>query len=199
MARALLVLGGYSPSLIVEHDVNFEMPPEGKGRDLEVFVKRISIKSNESDLIVVSNNTFTALIDSATTHYYLPPEICKTFAQTFNLRYNSTLALYLVNGTEHDRLQRLNPEILITLSNKDEGGQDITFSLPYPSLELRLTNAYPSMANWTRYVPLRPASTSSQPVLGRAFLQEVYLIANYEARNFSLGKRNFSSSITNDT
>jgi hypothetical protein len=65
--------------------------------------------------------------------------------------------------------------------------------LPYASFELKLTKEYPGNNAWKRYFPIRPAVTPEQYTLGRAFLQEIYLVANYESRNFSLSLRNFDS------
>jgi hypothetical protein len=79
------------------------------------------------------------------------------------------------------------------LATQETGGQEITFPLSYASFELKLTKEYPDNNMWRRYFPVRPATQPSQYTLGRAFLQEIYLIANFESRNFSLSMRNFES------
>lgn len=176
-----------------KNNVDFRMPPEETGRDLEVFVRGISYKDSNSTVTHVSNTTFSAIVDSAISHYWLPKPVCDTFAAAFGLQLNKTLGLYLVNDDQHERMLELNPEISFTLANQETGGQNITFALSYASFELKLTKEYPDNNAWKRYFPVRPAASPEQHTLGRAFLQEIYLIANYESRNFSLSLRNFES------
>src|ERR1019366_4883174 len=47
--------------------------------------------------------------------------------------------------------------------------------------------------NSSRYFPLKRAANDSQTTLGRAFLQEAYLIVDYERSNFSLYQRNWDA------
>ena len=176
-----------------KNNVDFKMRPEETGRDLEVFVRDISYKDSNSTVTRVSNTTFSAVVDSAISHYWLPKPICDTFANAFGLQLNKTLGLYVLNDDQHEHMLEANPEISFTLANQETGGQDVTFTLPYASFELKLTKEYPDNNAWKRYFPVRPAMTPEQNTLGRAFLQEIYLVANYESRNFSLSLRNFDS------
>jgi hypothetical protein len=176
-----------------QNNVDFKMPPEEAGRDFEVFVRDISYKDSNSTVTRVSNTTFSAVVDSGLSHYWLPQSVCDTFANAFGLKFNKTVGLYLLKDDDHERMLELNPEISFTLATAETGGQDITFPLSYASFELKLTKEYPENSAWKRYFPIRPATLPSQHTLGRAFLQEIYLIANYESRNFSLSMRNFES------
>jgi hypothetical protein len=49
-----------------------------------------------------------------------------------------------------------------------------------------LTASEPLVANATRYYPLKRAANATNYVIGRTFLQEAYIIADYEQRNFSV-------------
>ena len=55
-----------------------------------------------------------------------------------------------------------------------------------------LNSTLPPLLNHSRYFPLRRADNDSQYVLGRTFLQEAYVIANYENQTFSVSPRSWS-------
>ncbi|KAL8640368.1 MAG: hypothetical protein Q9226_008757 [Calogaya cf. arnoldii] len=54
------------------------------------------------------------------------------------------------------------------------------------------------MKNTTRYFPLIRAANESQYTLGRTFLQEAYLIADYERRNFSISQCSWKEGVQQD-
>jgi hypothetical protein len=191
------VFGGYDASLRKYNDVDFKMEPDVKNRDLAVWVKSVNIIGNGTDSnarIPMMSTPFNALVDSAVTPFYLPPTICDSFAKYLDLKYNKTFGMYLINDTEHIRLEDQTPSMEIIISPEASGGKDVSILLPYPSLEQHFTHNYPNITSpWTRYFPIRPTTDQSQFTLGRVFLQEAYLIANYELRNFSLAQRDYSS------
>ncbi|RAL66809.1 hypothetical protein DID88_007592 [Monilinia fructigena] len=67
----------------------------------------------------------------------------------------------------------------------------VNITLPYAAFDWWAE--YPLVQNATRYFPLKRASDSSQITLGRVFLQEAYLIADYERSQFSIHQRNWST------
>jgi hypothetical protein len=81
----------------------------------------------------------------------------------------------------------------LTLSPEAAGGKDVTIQIPFASLELRMTRDYPNAKQWSRYFPIRPTEDPEQFTLGRVFLQEAYLVANYEQRNFSVSAREYET------
>jgi hypothetical protein len=174
------------------------MEPEPKNRDLAVWVKSLSIVGNGTDSTVkvpMTTAPFNAVVDSGVTPFYLPPSICDSFARYLDLRYNSTLGMYRINDTEHVRLEDQAPSMEVVISPESAGGKEVTVLLPFPSLEQHFTHNYPNLTSspWTRYFPIRPTNDPAQYTLGRVFLQEAYLIANYESRNFSVAQRDYSS------
>lgn len=64
------------------------------------------------------------------------------------------------------------------------GGESVEITLPYAAFDL--TVAYPIEFNSTNYFPLKRAANDTQYTLGRTFLQEAYLIADYERSNFTV-------------
>jgi len=61
---------------------------------------------------------------------------------------------------------------------------NVNITLPYAAFDL--TASAPLVNSTTRYYPLKRAANSTQYLLGRTFLQEAFLIADYERRNFSV-------------
>ena len=192
-AHANLVLGGYNAALVKPNNVDFKMGPEEGGRDLTVSIRGITFDSKASGQSSLVEEGFTAVIDSAVSHYWLPRQACEAFEKAFRLVYNETTGIYLLNETQHNRLQTDNPSVSFTLGQDLSGGPDVTFVMPYSSFELRINEEYPLIPKWSRYFPIRRATNPAQYTLGRAFLQETYLTANYERRNFSVSARNFDS------
>ncbi|KAH0275608.1 acid protease, partial [Aureobasidium melanogenum] len=124
------------------------------------------------------------LIDSTVAYLYLPEVICRAFEQNFGLVWNDYYQYYLVNETLHKQLLADDTEVTFTLGQSTSGGQTINITLPYPAFDLEL--AFPYVANSTRYFPLKRAANDTQYTLGRTFLQEAYVVADYERRNFTV-------------
>jgi hypothetical protein len=121
-------------------------------------------------------------IDSSVSQLWLPRVICDQLEVSLGLTYDSTTELYIVNDTAHEDLIRLAPEFAFTLAA--DGTTNVTTSIiiPYAAFDLR---AGPPTYNFsTNYFPIRRASQGS--VLGRAFLQEAYLVVDWERSNFTL-------------
>jgi Eukaryotic aspartyl protease len=187
------VLGGYNAALVKPNNVDFQMGAEDDARDLTVSVRGIGLESKTVGSRSLHDQGFSAVIDSGVSHYWLPPAACRAFEEAFKLVYNETVGLYFINEDQHTRLQSENPSVTFTLGNDMSNGPEVTFSLPYASFELRINEEYPLVPGWSRYFPLRKASDPMQYTLGRAFLQETYLTANYERRNFSVSARAFEA------
>jgi Eukaryotic aspartyl protease len=178
------------------NDLNFPMGNSEGNRDLSLWVRAINILNGteaNANKTRISNTPFNAVVDSGVSPFFLPTAICNSFANYLALKYNETLDTYLVNETDHNRLENDSPSMEISLAAEATGGKEITILLPYSSLELRLTKEYPNATQWTRYFPLRPTDNPTQYTLGRVFLQEAYLIADYERRNFSLAQREYET------
>jgi hypothetical protein len=124
-------------------------------------------------------------IDSAQPQIGLPLEACLMFERAFGLEWNDTLQLYIINENTHTALVRMNPSVSFQLGGNTNGISQ-TFALPYSAFDLQL--APPLVENVTHYFPLKRAANWRQNVLGRVFLQEIYLTVDYERANFSLSQ-----------
>ena len=146
----------------------------------------------EGDVTLLSSN-ITVAIDSAQPYLYLPKASCPIFERAFGLTLSPALNLYQPNTTAHGALRTSNPSISFQFGASKSNMLNIT--LPYQAFDLQTTA--PITTNGTNYFPLRCTSDDSQFVLGRAFLQETYLLVDYEMGNFSISQADFSGKPAN--
>jgi hypothetical protein len=117
---------------------------------------------------------------------WLPLEACQEFEKAFGLTYDNATELYLVNGDLHSRLLAENANVTFTLAQKLQGGQTIDIVLPYAAFDLVALPPYRTLNESSSYFPLRRAANETQYTLGRTFLQESYLVVDWERFNFSV-------------
>lgn len=174
------MLGGYDQSRFAS--TNISVPFAGDiSRDLVVGVQSISVGGTS---MTSSSGGFYAFVDSTIAQLYLPLQVCEAFESAFGLTWNSTAQLYLVNSTLHTQLLAQNASVKFTLGVSSSGGQTIDIVLPYSAFDLQVS--YPIVTTTSYYFPLKRAANDTQYTLGRTFLQEAYLIADYERRNFTI-------------
>jgi hypothetical protein len=106
-------------------------------------------------------------------------------AQYLGLTYDTDTDHYLISNDTHRRLLREQPTLLFQIAPLPEYDKSVDIKLPYSSLSLQLGFPYVGPGNMTWYFPIRRATNPNQFVLGRAFLQNAYLIADYERLSFS--------------
>ena len=182
-----LTLGGYDTTRFIENDVTFPFGPD-TSRDLIVPIQ--SITSDAAGGSPLLSDVIYAYLDSLVPHIWLPLEVCKAFERAFGLMYNETSELYVVNDSLHDRLLSQNPHVTFTLGSPGSTKNNtVDIVMHYGSFDLLAD--YPSVNNTIRYFPLKRAHNDSQYTLGRAFLQEAYVIADYDRSNFSVSQAVF--------
>ncbi|KAF1960901.1 hypothetical protein CC80DRAFT_266982 [Byssothecium circinans] len=187
-AAGSVVLGGYDRSRAkLENSFSTNMPPNNS--TLVVGVTSITYQPNQdihaiTESLTANSSGFLATIDSTLPYLWLPDKICDAFIERFQLSYNEKTELYTVNETAHEHNQRQNATVLFKLS-KDalDSNNYTTISLPYAAFDLEAS--YPIYDNATRYFPIKK-SRNGIFVLGRTFLQESYLIVDYERSNFTI-------------
>jgi hypothetical protein len=182
-----LILGGYDASLLVPNDLTIEFNSQSEF-DLTINVNAITMSSHDG-IEILSLTPFPAFIDSTLPYLYLPIEVCAAFEAAFGIVYDNASGLYLVNDALHAKLLAQSANVTFTLTNAT-GNTVIDIVLPYQAFDL--TAEWPLVANKTRYFPLKRALNNTQTILGRAFLQEVYLVADYERSNFSVYQRRYT-------
>ena len=185
-----LTLGGYDSTRFTPNDVSFSFANDDS-RSLTVALRSIAASNTLQGDVTPLANGILALIDSTVPHIWLPLSACEIFEHAFGLSYDNQTDLYLVNSTTHSKLLVLNPTVTFNLGNDLSSGPTVSISFPYGAFDLEahypiyLSNSSNSSVN---YFPLRRAANDSQYTLGRAFLQEAYIIADYERSNFSVAQ-----------
>ncbi|KAL2072803.1 hypothetical protein VTL71DRAFT_12146 [Oculimacula yallundae] len=191
---ASLILGGYDASLFVPNNLTFHIN-EQSSSELMVNVNAITISSREGGIRGLKSATFPALIDSTVPYLSLPIEICRQFEEAFGLTYDYDSELYLVDDALHTKLVQQAADVAFTLKNMTSA-MDMNIILPYAAFDL--VAKWPLVQNTTRYFPLKREFDNSQTILGRAFLQEAYLIADYERSQFSIHQMKWDSNADGD-
>ncbi|QSZ34299.1 hypothetical protein DSL72_005889 [Monilinia vaccinii-corymbosi] len=195
-----LTLGGYDENRFIPHNVTFNLV--GSAQPIpRLFIESISVLSTNGsntpiELLSSEDGMKNTLIDSSTPYLWLPEEVCDRFADALGLTYNETLNLYTFdeNPNQHDNLSDPTTSTTFTFRLKDEPTvlESVNITLPYAAFDLQLT--YPYIPNTEYgsdeaskfYFPLARAANASQYTIGRAFLQEAYIITNYEKSIFSI-------------
>ncbi|KAI1379371.1 acid protease [Hypoxylon crocopeplum] len=176
-----LILSGYDTSRFTENSVSFTMAGDST-RDLVVALQSISYSGSTSAVLL--SDPIHIFIDSTDPNLWLPDSVCDAFENAFGLIVDNATGMYLVNDTQHTLLLNSDAEVTFRLSDVTEGGDAVTIVLPYNAFDL--TAEYPLVENTSYYFPLKRAANSTQYTLGRAFLQEAYLSADYERRTFNV-------------
>ncbi|KAF2453424.1 aspartic peptidase domain-containing protein, partial [Lineolata rhizophorae] len=190
-----LVLGGYDSTRFEPSDVTFSFA-EDDAQALTVGVQ--SITTSDSLMGVASltsaSQGYLSYIDSTTSHVWLPREVCDTFEDLFGLTYDEDTDLYLVNDTMHEQLLDMNPTLTFKLGTSafTQTTNTTNIVLPYAAFDLQV--GYPAYSDKRNYFPIRRGANDTQYALGRAFLQEAYLIVDYERGNFTVAQASFPDS-----
>jgi len=164
--------------------------PGGKGvSQLLVSVQSISLDIPNSGIVSATKtgdttSTFDAVIDSTFPYFYLPQAVCDKFASVLGLNYDQKTDLYLINSTQ--RIVNADTKIQIIVADTTNGlktSKEIV--LPYMAFDLNAS--WPIFDEPVAYFPIRRLPTNdSTAILGRTFLQEAYVIADFERNNFTI-------------
>lgn len=188
--NASLTLGGYDTSRFTPNDVGLTFGPD-QTRQLLVNVQSITYTDSKiTTPTPLLTDGINALVDSTVPYLWLPLSACQAFEKAFDLTWDPTRNLYTVNDTLHSSLLKTNPSVSFQLSN-NPSDPAVNITLPYASFDLTATP--PFGRNATRFFPLQRANDDTQYVLGRAFLQEAYIIVDYDRGNFSIFQSTFNS------
>ncbi|KAH8658136.1 aspartic peptidase domain-containing protein [Xylariales sp. PMI_506] len=177
-----LIFSGYDTSRFdPDNSVSFTMAGDVT-RDLVVALQSISYSGTTQATLL--SDPIEIFIDSTDPNLWLPDSVCDAFESAFGLTIDNTTGLYLVNDTHHSNLLDSDAEVVFRLSDVGTGGETVTITLPYNSFDL--TAEAPLVSNTSYYFPLKRAANSTQYTLGRTFLQEAYLTADYERGVFNV-------------
>ncbi|MCJ1436503.1 hypothetical protein MMC27_005882 [Xylographa pallens] len=141
-------------------------------------------------------------IDSSTPFLWLTEAVCTRLEDAFGIVYNEALQLYLLNTTQQQTLSNANISFTFDLSDYPGSSNSVSLQLSYNAFDLALSYGFPGLENVfpqmdasspsVPYLPVRKAANSTQYTIGRMFLQETYLIVDYQRNNFSVSQAKFA-------
>jgi Eukaryotic aspartyl protease len=178
-----LTLGGYDPTRMDESKNLTIVGGSDTYRPLLLGIEEI-----KSGMIELLEAPIVAALDSIVSQLWLPLSACKNFESAFGLVWNSTYELYIVNETQHENLLSQNASVTLILSTGSEQNKTdrLDITLPYAAFDLMATPPFAGLNESVHYFPLKQAANETQYTLGRTFLQEVYMIADYDRAALSL-------------
>lgn len=180
-----MVLGGFDEAAFDANDAAFLVDP---GTGLTVHMSSLVVSNTlVGTMSVPLNGTTVAMsVDSAFSELWLPPAVCNSLAHALNLTLDPSTGRYLIDQDTHSNLVAASPEFTFTLAANDSSAQAVDIVLPWSAFDqLLLPPIYQSAVP---YFPLRQTPKGSTSVLGRTFLQEAYVVVDWERGNFTLAQ-----------
>ncbi|CAI6300586.1 unnamed protein product [Periconia digitata] len=192
-----LVLGGYDQSRFnPSKALGLTMPSE-KNNTLIVGVSSMlykpdaNVESNTFSLTSESKG-FQATIDSTLPYLVLPDKVCDSLVERFGLEFDNKTELYTVSSESQQKNEQQNATISFKITKDAQDSNTFTtIDLRYDAFNLEASYPLTNNSDSTRYFPIKK-STNGMFVLGRAFLQESYLIVDYERTNFTIAPAVYS-------
>ncbi|KAH7031200.1 uncharacterized protein B0I36DRAFT_323401 [Microdochium trichocladiopsis] len=204
-----LTLGGFDQSRFEPHQVVFGLnrtspEPQVRLRSITTSVadkkQAPTVWSGTTQTLLFFNESATATIDSSTPYLWLPRNTADRFAAAYGLVWSESFKLYTFKDSNSALRFRdtQNLSLTFTVSGFDDPG-DSSSSLTgpgvlnltisgrafYQNLRYPFTNMQKGAAA-VPYFPLRRAAQEDQITIGRVFLQETYLLTNYETQSLCL-------------
>ncbi len=207
---ASLTLGGYDAYRFESHNISFNLDfyQNPVVAINEITVSAQPLPTSRSGTGWSTNPLFLLgpgeadlfTIDSSTPFLWLPETVCQRFEEALGLTYDTNLQLYTfgTNTSHRDALVNWNMTFSFVIADLPGSTKLVNITLPYAAFDLQLSYPFPGLTNVTaaspatRYFPLRKAANSTQYTIGRSFLQEAYLIVDYERNNFSVHQATFT-------
>lgn len=111
-------------------------------------------------------------------------------ASVLNLTYHSESGRYTITDTAHTALQSLNGSLDFRIGAGIHSDPATIIKIPYKAFDLEAS--WPIFNTTTRYFPLRKTANRTEYALGRVFLQDAYLVVDWERDVAELSQAVFS-------
>ncbi|KAK3944767.1 aspartic peptidase domain-containing protein [Diplogelasinospora grovesii] len=210
---ASLVLGGYDTNRFVPHDTTFSLDPvtrlptvllRGVTAQVSYRDKAPTHWNSSTQALVTMNDSVRALVDSSTPYLWLPTAVCDRFADALNLTWREDLGVYIFSdGAQYNNYQEdTSLSFTFTVSsydNADNFGEPldvpgvVNITIPTAAFAQLLRYPFKNVIQWgdssIPYFPLKRSTkdiNNNQYIIGRVFMQEAYIITNYDKGTFSL-------------
>lgn len=216
---ASLVFGGYDKLRFEPHDTVFAL--DSRTRHPRVQLRGVIAEvpsmhkvptsnwTTTSQTLVAMNDSISAFIDTSTPYLWLPTEVCERFAAAFNLKWREDFGVYVY--PDGDLYYKLLEDkslsftfFLSSYDNTDNFGRPynmpgvVNITLPAAAfaqvLRYPFKDAFKFGDSGIPYFPLKrstPEVNGNQYIIGRAFMQEAYMIVKYDSNTFSLHQAKF--------
>ncbi|KAK3390999.1 aspartic peptidase domain-containing protein [Podospora didyma] len=215
---ASLTLGGYDTMRFVPHETKFALDAvtrqptvllRGVTAQVKSLDKAPSNWTSTSRTLLSMSDSVRAIIDTSTPYLWLPTEVCERFASALNLTWREDLGVYVFTDKSQYTRYQTDTDLSFVFSvssydNMDDFGSPLdvhdVVNITFPAAAFAQTLRYPfkNVIKWGNtsipYFPLKRSTkevNNNQYIIGRAFMQEAYLIANYEKGKFSLHQAAF--------
>ncbi|USW48894.1 Putative aspartic peptidase A1 family, aspartic peptidase domain superfamily [Septoria linicola] len=163
-----IVLGGYDQSAFTPSNVNFDLYFSGS-RSLTASLRGVVVSNSLQGTVSLPTGPYNMSIDSTISQLWLPRAMCDSLEEFLGLSYDD--ATQLTNVTT-------------------------TIELPYAAFDQQLDA--PLFENQQRYFPMKRGANGSQFVLGRAFLQEAYIVTDWTRQSFTIGQSLHHNGVSNN-
>ncbi|KAF2843327.1 acid protease, partial [Patellaria atrata CBS 101060] len=193
-----LVLGGYDRSRRLDSDApdsEISMPLDANDSEaLKVLVSDMTVRTgggNAQSVMGGVYQNFEVNIDSTLPYLWLPPAVCDKLSDALGLKFDNETGLYtLSNQQRQNNLDGIT--IGIRLTRADEQDQALQVDLPYAAFDQDVS--WPFYNEAKHYFPIKRAEGSMAYTFGRTFLQEAYVTVDYDQKNWSLSRVNWTES-----
>jgi hypothetical protein len=180
-----LILGGYDQSRRGKDSITIP-----SATDVIVGVQSITASLRNGAITVLRPGVF-AVLDTAVPELWLPSNVCDQIASVLNLTYHENSGRYTLTEAAHNALQSLEGSLQLKIGTDTYTPPAIIIEIPYRAFDLQAS--WPIFNTTTRYFPLRKTTNKTQYALGRVFLQEAYLVVDWERDVFELSQAVFSN------
>jgi Eukaryotic aspartyl protease len=185
-----LIFGGVDKARIdAESTVTVAMSSD-RLRPLQVNITGISYPNSGSPSLLSPNNPITAVVDSLIAFMWLPLEVCQAFEKHFGLKWDIDSELYLINDSDYQSLIARN--INLTMNVGSTNLSHVSTEIRFPLASLILNASAPLVSLPSRVFAIKRAANSTQYTLGRAFLQQAYITADYDHSVFNISRAVFT-------
>ncbi|KAF3003224.1 hypothetical protein E8E13_009889 [Curvularia kusanoi] len=186
-----LTLGGYDETRFISSNVTFPFDNDDQ-RPTSLKLQRITGENTLNGSVSILQEETYVNLDFTLPYLWLPHETCDRIATYFGLTYDDTSKLYFLDDKTHEELIIRKPVLSFEFGDTATSTIRVGIEIPYTAFDLQAS--WPLVNTTQRYFPIRRANTPSQYTLGRAFMQEAYIIVDYERGNFSLHQAVFPTS-----
>ncbi|KAK7178893.1 eukaryotic aspartyl protease [Paraphaeosphaeria sporulosa] len=182
-AFASLTLGGYDESRF-EPNLNITFPFHGDDeRPTSIYLQQIMAENTPNGTVSILRDKIFVNLDFTLPFLWLPTDACDRIASLFKLRYDTVHNLYLAEDNVNAELMEKNAQFTFDLGDSVHPAERVSIVIPYSAFNHGLS--WPIYNSTTKYFPMR-RTNGTHYTLGRAFMQEAYIIVDYERDSFSV-------------